>query len=115
MAKPKEQTTSVTVLLTGIVSGLLAAINTHRTSTADIAKQKREADSKIQELSDKLDEICDDEDSDAGDTLRSGLEELLTAAQAAKPPTDEQIAEVEAIEAEETKAEAPPKEGDEQK
>lgn len=90
---------SLSALVGALIAAVVAAITTHRTDTEALAKQKAESDAKIQELQDRIAELdATNDDAEEVEALRGQIEEALIQAQAAKPPTDEHIAEVEKIE-----------------
>lgn len=99
MSKPEEKK-SISALIGALIASLLAAIQTHRTNTGDVAKQKEKVENQITELEERLGDADDGESGgEDADELREKLDEVFTAAWAAKPPTDEQIEEVQKIEA----------------
>lgn len=91
-------TPKLSTLVASLLAVLVAAIGTHRTDTDAIAQQKADSQAKIDALNAKITEL-EGEASDETDLegLRGQINDALTQAQAAKPPTEEHVAEVDAI------------------
>lgn len=89
----KKSTLSVLVL--AIITAFSSAIRATREDTEAQTTNKTEADAKIAELEAALHKAKADDEEVA--ELKTALEEALTLAAASRPPTDEQLAQIEKL------------------
>lgn len=79
-------------LILSLVALFSSAIQTHRTDQDTIAQQKADADKHVADLEAQLKQ-AQEVDGDI-ESVRGAVTDALTQAQAAKPPTQDQVEEV---------------------